>query len=163
MAAISRPAPDAVVKSAHLAMQNFASKCQTDPKFNNFIGENDNKITKLYMSIDAILQSMADPDKREVFIKVLNGPIQVIFSRPSQECCVSLTHIEAVNERQPLNEQEFQDTIRDWCVRAVTFSQNYIMTTPLKNVQAMLDASEGIEGIISQSVQGNRIGFELKA
>ncbi len=158
----SRPVPPLVAQAAQNACAEFALKCQQDPQFNAFIGANDNRITRFYAACTTLIGSLADPgtaEREELAKKMFNGPVQVVFSRPSTGLIVHMSNV----DRPPLSDQEFRNTLRDWSVRTVTYVQRYMMTTPLNDISALLDAGEDVEVTITPATDRNAMGVVLQA
>ncbi len=153
----TRPIPPLVTQAAQNACLEFDRRCEQDPQFNNFVEVNDNRITTFYAACTELIESLATPgtpEREEMAKKMFNGPVQVIFSRPSDGLNVRIANV----DRQPLSDQEFINTIRDWTIRTVTYVHRFMTATSLNDIGSLLDAGEGVEVTITPETVRNAIG-----
>ena|GEM_PF-4631292 len=138
-----RPIPDRLPQSALVTHAVFYARIAADPEFRSFMQAHDEKITRLFQSVVAAVQSLGAPDARQIAKKLFNGPIQIVIVKPSERMSLQICeNDQSLQAREAVSDEEVEASVRDWTVRVVAICQEYILTSDLHKVSSMLGAGD---------------------
>lgn len=162
MAAPARHLPQPLVDAFARAAENFALKRQTDREFNDFVLANEGRMREVMKIFGSCVENLKDLplESRLVAKRVFSGPVHAIYSKPHENVDVEVE----VTDDEPLSEEEFPDTLRDWAMRVTIYMTRFWTSAPRDQINNLLNSGPGVKVTFARSsTDRHHMGIVLQA